>query len=160
MNNIDIDHTTCNQSAATGDFIRYGAPITLAQAQAVAAAAATEAHANHWPMVIAVVDSSAQLVLLHKLDHAQLGSVTVAQEKANTAARFKRPSKIFEDTLAAGGLGMRLLGTPGICPLDGGLPLLRDGRLVGAIGVSGMQSTQDAQVAAAGLRAFDALAAA
>jgi len=157
---MQTTESNTDHPAAASHFIRYGEPIAFAVAQHIAAAAAAEAQANDWPMVIAIADSAAQLVLLHKLDHAQLGSVAVAQDKARTAAQFKRPSKIFEDTLAAGGLGWRLLGTTGICPLDGGLPLLHRGRLVGAIGVSGMQSTQDAQVAAAGVRAFEAWAAA
>lgn len=130
--------------------IPYGAPVSLALAQRIAAAAEHEARANHWPMVIAVVDSGGNLVLLHKMDDAQLGSVAVAHAKAASAVKFKRPTRVFEDALAGGGLALRLLATEGACPLEGGLPLLVDGRLIGAIGVSGMQSTQDAQVAAAG----------
>ena len=82
-----------------------------------------------------------------------LGSVAVAQAKAESAVKFKRPTKVFEDALAAGGLGLRLLATEAVCPLEGGLPLMRAGQLIGAIGVSGMQSTQDARAAAAGARA-------
>ncbi|MEP6721144.1 MAG: heme-binding protein [Variovorax sp.] len=133
--------------------IPYGAPVSLETAQRVAAAAEAEATANGWPMVIAVVDSGANLVVLHKMDHAQIGSVAIAQAKATTAVRFKRPTKAFEEALAAGGLGLRLLATEGVCPLEGGLPLIHAGQLIGAIGVSGMQSTQDASVAAAGIRA-------
>lgn len=105
-------------------------------------------------MVIAVMDSSANLVVLHKMDHAQTGSIDIAQQKAESAVRFKRPTKAFEDALAQGGLHLRLLATQRAIPLEGGLPLIVDGQLVGAIGVSGMQSTQDAQVAAEGVKAL------
>lgn len=101
-------------------------------------------------MVIAVVDSSGHLVLLQRMDHAQYGSIAVAQAKAATALNFKRPSKFFEDALAAGGLGLRLLGTEGICPLEGGVPLIQNGKIIGAVGVSGAQSTQDGMVASVG----------
>lgn len=132
----------------------YGLGIALAEARRVAARAEAEAAANGWAMVIAVVDSAAQLVLLHKMDHAQYGSVAVARSKAETAVNFKRPSKIFEDAVAAGGLGLRLLATEGICPLEGGIPLVRNGKIIGAIGVSGAQSAQDGQVALAGAAAI------
>lgn len=133
---------------------RYGAPITLEQARAVMAAAEAAAVAHGWPMVIAIVGSGGHLVMLHALDQVQHGSVPVAQAKAETAVNFRRPSKLFEDAVASGGLGLRLLGMSNLLPLDGGLPLLIDGCVVGAIGVSGMQSTQDAQVAAAGVAAL------
>ena len=132
--------------------LEYGPPISLELAKRVVAAAEAEALARGWPMVIAVVDSGGHLVVLHKLDHAQLGSVAVAQAKAETALRFKRPTKVFEDAIAGGGLGLRLLAMNDICPLEGGVPLLRNGKIIGAIGVSGMQSAQDAEVAAAGAR--------
>ena len=132
---------------------RYGTPISLAAAKEVAARAEAEAAANDWAMVIAIVDSSGHVVLLHKMDHAQYGSVSIAQEKAITALNFKRPSKIFEDAVTAGGLGLRLLATVGLCPLEGGVPITQNGEIIGAIGVSGAQSTQDGQVAAAGVNA-------
>ncbi|MGN6657001.1 MAG: GlcG/HbpS family heme-binding protein [Rhodanobacter sp.] len=137
--------------------LQYGPPVTLAQALAVMAAAEAEALAHDWPMVIAIVDSGGHLVMLHALDQAQHGSVPVAQGKAETAVNFRRPSKVFEDAVAAGSLGWRLLGMSNLLPLDGGLPLIVEGRVVGAIGVSGMQSTQDAQVAAAGAAAIPVL---
>jgi len=133
---------------------QYGPPITLTQARAVMAAAEAEALAHDWPMVIAIVCSGGHLVMLHALDQAQHGSVPVAQGKAETAVNFRRPSKLFEDAVASGSLGWRLLGVSNLLPLDGGLPLTVEGRVVGAIGVSGMQSTQDAQVAAAGVAAL------
>lgn len=132
----------------------YGPAITLAQARAVMAAAEAEALAHDWPMVIAIVGSGGHLVMLHALDQAQHGSVPVAQGKAATAVNFRRPSKVFEEAVASGGLGWRLLGMSNLLPLDGGLPLIVEGCVVGAIGVSGMQSTQDAQVAAAGVAAL------
>jgi uncharacterized protein GlcG (DUF336 family) len=137
--------------------LQYGPPVTLAQARAVMAAAEAEALAHDWPMVIAIVDSGGHLVMLHALDQAQHGSVPVAQGKAETAVNFRRPSKVFEDAVASGSLGWRLLGMSNLLPLDGGLPLIVEGRVVGAIGVSGMQSTQDAQVAAAGAAAIPVL---
>jgi uncharacterized protein GlcG (DUF336 family) len=134
--------------------LEYGTPISLEQAKAVMAAAEAEAHANGWPMVIAIVDSGGHLVMLHSLDQAQHGSVGIAQDKARCAVNFKRPTKLFEDSLAEGGLHWRLLATPAIAPLEGGVPLMAGGRIVGAIGVSGMRSTQDGQVAEAGARAM------
>ena len=125
----------------------YGPAISLANAKRVADRAEAEAASNAWAMVIVVVDSSGHLVLLQRMDHAQYGSIAVAQAKAATALNFKRPSKVFEDALAAGGLGLRLLGTEGICPLEGGIPLVQNGKVIGAIGVSGAQSTQDGMVA-------------
>lgn len=132
----------------------YGTPITLAEAARVMAAAQGEAVRNDWPMVIAIVGSGGHLVMLHALDDAQHGSVAVAQAKAETAVNFRRPSKLFEEAVEAGGLGLRVLAMSNLLPLDGGLPLMVDGCVIGAIGVSGMQSTQDAQVAAAGAAAL------
>jgi uncharacterized protein GlcG (DUF336 family) len=134
--------------------ISYGPPLSLDVARKIASAAEAEAKANGWPMVIAVMDSGSNLVVLHKMDQAQTGSVTIAQAKAESAVRFKRPTKVFEEALTTGGINLRLLATDGACPLEGGLPLMVGGQLVGAIGVSGMQSTQDAQVAAVGAKAM------
>jgi glc operon protein GlcG len=134
--------------------LEYGAPISLEAAKRVMAAAEAEAHANGWPMVIAIVDSGGNLVMLHSLDHAQHGSVAIAQEKARCAANFKRATKTFEDAVAEGGYNLRILAAPGMLPLEGGLPLIAGGSIVGAIGVSGMRSTQDGEVAAAGAQAL------
>jgi uncharacterized protein GlcG (DUF336 family) len=130
----------------------YGTPISLALAKQVMQAAEAEAVANHWPMVIAIVDTSGHLVLFHKLDHAQLGSVRIAQAKAETALKFKRPTKAFEDAVAGGGTGLRILAMDNVCPLEGGVPLFQGNKIIGAIGVSGMHSSQDAQVAVAGAK--------
>jgi uncharacterized protein GlcG (DUF336 family) len=105
-------------------------------------------------MVIAIVDTGGHLILLHRIDHAQNGSVDIARRKAETAVNFKRPTKVFEDAIAQGGMHLRMLAMGNLLPLEGGLPILEDGKVVGAIGVSGMQSTQDAQVARAGLAAL------
>jgi uncharacterized protein GlcG (DUF336 family) len=134
--------------------LEYGAPISLERAKAVMAAAEAEARANDWPMVIAIVDSGGHLVMLHSCDHAQHGSVVIAQEKARCAVNFKRTTKTIEDAVAQGGLNLRMLATPGMVPLEGGVPLIAGGRIVGAIGVSGMRSIQDGQVAEAAARAL------
>ncbi|MEW6132081.1 MAG: heme-binding protein [Pseudomonadota bacterium] len=133
----------------------YGAPIALAAAKKVLVAAEVEASANNWPVVIAVVDSTAHLVALHRMEHAQFGSIEAAQAKALTAVNFKRPTKAFADTVAEGGNGMRLLSRENFCPLEGGIPLFAGGRIIGAIGVSGVLSAQDGQIAAAGARAVE-----
>ncbi|WP_275545664.1 MULTISPECIES: heme-binding protein [unclassified Pseudomonas] len=134
--------------------LSYGAPVDLQQARHIAAAAEREALANGWPMVIAVADSGGNLVLLHKLDEAALGSVDIAIKKASTAALFKRSTKGFEETLATGGAALRLLSMHNAILLEGGVPLVRDGEVIGAIGVSGMHPTQDGQVALAGAAAL------
>lgn len=136
----------------------YGLAISLTIAKQVVARAEAVAQENGWAMVIAVLDSSGHVVLLHRMDHAQYGSIAVAQAKAATAINFKRPSKVFEDAVAAGGLGIRLLAMDGLCPLEGGIPLVHDGKIIGAIGVSGAQSTQDGIVAAAGAAVVSATA--
>lgn len=134
----------------------YGPPVSLDLAKRIMAAAEAEAAANRWPMVIAIVDSGGHLVMLHRLDQAQHGSLTLARLKAETAANFKRPTRMFEDALSAGGFGLRILSMPNVSALEGGLPLIVDGQVVGAIGVSGMQPAQDVQVAAAGVAAIPA----
>jgi glc operon protein GlcG len=132
----------------------YGPPISLASAKNIAALAEAEANKNGWPMVIAIVDSSGHLVLLHKMDNAQYGSIAFAQSKALTALNFKRSSKAFEEAIAAGGIGLRLISVHDICAIEGGVPLVQDGKIVGAIGISGAQSAQDGQVAQKGANFF------
>jgi uncharacterized protein GlcG (DUF336 family) len=128
----------------------YGAPIGLEAAKKVMAAAEAEATKNNWGMAIAILDSTGHIVMLHKLDNTQYGSIAVAEDKARSALYFRRPSKVFEDLVAQGGLNMRLLALRGASPLEGGIPLLADGKIIGAIGVSGATSAQDGQVAKAG----------
>jgi glc operon protein GlcG len=131
----------------------YGPPISLNDAKRVAAAAEAEALAHGWPMVIAIFDSTGHLVLLHRIDQSNLGAVALAQRKAETSVRFRRATKVFEEMVANG--GMRLLSIASdIMAIEGGLPLLQGGLVVGSIGVSGMSSEQDALVASAGARAL------
>ncbi len=134
----------------------YGPPITLAQAKIVTAAAEAEALKNGWPMIIAIVDSGANLVLLTRMENGQIGSVQIAQDKAQTAVRFKRQTKLFQDLVATGGGQLRLLAMNGLTPLEGGLPIFADGKIIGGIGVSGMSSVQDQQVGEAGIAALAA----
>ncbi|MCD6024444.1 MAG: heme-binding protein [Fibrobacteria bacterium] len=134
--------------------IPYGPPIDLNTAKRIAAEAGKEADGNGWPVVIAIVDSGANLVLLLRHDAAQLASIDIAQAKARTAARLKRPTKVLEDGFNAGGSGLRVLALDGVIPMEGGVPILKDGQIIGAIGVSGVASAQDGLVAAAGLRAL------
>ena len=135
--------------------LEYGASITLEQAKRIMAAAEAEAMANGWPMAIAIVDTGAHLVLLHKLDHTQLNSITIAQRKAETAVKMKRPTKVLEDAVINGGPGLRILSLDGVVTLEGGVPILMDGKIIGAIGVSGMSSAQDGITAAAGIKALN-----
>jgi glc operon protein GlcG len=128
----------------------YGPPITLEQAKRVMAAAELEAAKNSWQVAVTILDSGGNMVMFHKLDNTQLASIGVSEGKANTALRFKRPSKALDDVIAAGGAGLRLLAVKDITPLEGGLPVILDGTTIGAIGVSGALSSQDAQVARAG----------
>jgi uncharacterized protein GlcG (DUF336 family) len=127
----------------------YGQSITLEAAKRSALPALAEARRNSWTMAVAIVDASGDLVYFERMDNTQLGSVDIAIAKARSAARFKRPTKAFQDQLAAGGDGLRTLGLIGAVPVEGGFPLLMDGKIVGAIGVSGGTSAQDAQCAKA-----------
>jgi uncharacterized protein GlcG (DUF336 family) len=122
--------------------------LSLADAKKVAAAASAKAVAEGWTVVIAVHDHGGNLLYLERADGAQLGSIMVAQEKSRTALMFKRPTKLLEDTVLAGRVNMMSL--PGITSVEGGVPLVLEGEIVGSIGVSGVQSSQDGQVAAAG----------
>jgi glc operon protein GlcG len=132
----------------------YGAPISLDVAKKAAAAAAAEAKKNGWFMAIAVAEPSGDLVYFEKMDNTQFGSINVALGKARTAAKFKRPSKVFQDLLAKGDNFTYLLGLEGAMPVQGGLPIVVDGKIVGAIGVSGATGDQDSQCAQAGLDAL------
>ena len=129
----------------------YGAPISLENAKKAAAAAAADARKNNWNMAIAITDIAGDLVYLENMDATQTGSVKVAMGKARSAALFKRPTKVFQDAVASGGGGLRILALEGGVPLEGGLPIVMDGKIVGAIGVSGATGEQDAQCAKAGV---------
>jgi uncharacterized protein GlcG (DUF336 family) len=132
----------------------YGAPISLDMAKKAAAAAAAEAKKNGWFMAIAVTEPSGDLVYFEKMDNTQFGSINIALGKARTAAKFKRPSKVFQDLLAKGDNFTYLLGLEGAMPVQGGLPIVMDGKIVGAIGLSGATGDQDSQCAQAGLDAL------
>jgi len=132
----------------------YGAPITLEQAKKAMAGAEAEARKNSWNVVIAIVDSGGNLVMLQRMDNTQFGSIDVAKGKAHTAVAFRRPTKAFQDLIAQGGVNLRLLKLEGASPLEGGVPVIQDGKIVGAIGVSGVTSQQDAQIATAGADAL------
>ncbi len=132
----------------------YGPSITLEHARKVSAAAQQEAQKNGWLMVVAITDAGGHLVLLERMDGGQFGSVQVAQDKARSAVAFRRPTKAFHDMVAAGGEGLRMLAMSGAIPIDGGLPILVDGLVIGGIGLSGGTSAQDGQVAQAGLGAL------
>ena len=130
---------------------QYGPNVTLEQARKAVAAAVADARKQNLPMAIAVVDTAGQLVAFERMDNTQTGSIAVSQDKAATAAMFRRPSKVFQDALAAGGVGLRLLTLRGAIAVEGGIPLTVDGKIIGAIGVSGGSSEQDGVVAKAGL---------
>lgn len=134
--------------------IPYGTPISLEQAKKAVAAAEVESKKNHWNMVIAVLDTGGHLVMLERMDGVQLGSIGVAEDKAYSAVMYRRPTKVFQDLVAQGGANIRLLGLRGASVLEGGIPIIVGGKLIGAIGVSGHTSEQDAQVAKAGADAL------
>lgn len=129
--------------------------LNLAIAKVIVAAAEKEAIKNNWTMFIAVVDDGGTLIALERLDETQIGSLEVSIAKAQTALKFKRPTKAFEDVIAGGRNAM--LGLPGMTPIEGGFPLMADGKVIGGIGVSGGSSQQDSQVAQAGVAALEAL---
>lgn len=128
----------------------YGPPITLEAAKVVMAAAEAEATKNNWNMAIAILDSTGHMVMLHKMDNTQYGSILVAEDKARSAVDYRRPTKVFEDLVAQGGLGTRTLALRGASPLEGGIPIILNGKVIGAIGVSGATAVQDGVVAKAG----------
>ncbi|MBX9606943.1 MAG: heme-binding protein [Gammaproteobacteria bacterium] len=132
----------------------YGVAITLADARRCVAAVEDYARGKQWFMVVTVVDSGGHVVASERMDNAQYGSVEPALHKAQTAAAFRRPSKAFEDVLAQGGAALRLLKLDGALPIEGGLPIIVKGALVGAVGVSGGTSAQDGEAAAACVKAL------
>jgi glc operon protein GlcG len=126
--------------------------ITLEAAKKMVAAGEAEALKNGWNVAITIVDASGALIMFQKLDETQPGSIAVSQGKARTSALFKRPTKAMEEMIAGGKTAF--LAVEGIIPLQGGLPVIADGKVIGAIGVSGVTSAQDEQVAAAALAAL------
>ena len=126
--------------------------LTLDDAKKIAVGAEAEAKRNEWPVVIVIMDDGGHLLYLQRLDNTQFGSINVAIEKAHAAIAFRRPTKIWEENIAQGQL--RYLNLPGTLPIEGGLPIAINGQFVGAVGVSGVRSFQDAQIAQAGIDAL------
>jgi uncharacterized protein GlcG (DUF336 family) len=141
-----------NQASATIPV--YGEPVNLETAKKLSNACQAYARTKQWPMAIAIVDTGGNLVLLEKMDNTQLASVDVAIGKAKTANNFKRPTKVMEDAIAGGGAALRMLAVPGIFPVEGGEPIYSNGKIIGAIGVSGMSPAQDGEVVRAAIAAL------
>ncbi|TVP43265.1 MAG: heme-binding protein [Mongoliibacter sp.] len=139
--------TTTGYSQSTQPYL------SLAEAKRIADAAEAKAIENEWTVVIAILDAGGHLILLRKIDGTQIGSVEVAMEKAKSAVYFKRSTKVFEDAVNEGGL--RLLSLPNAIPVEGGVPIFRDGHCIGAIGISGVRSDQDGIIAEAGLSVLE-----
>ena len=133
----------------------YGAPINLDQAKKAMAAAEAEARKNNWQVVISIVDNGGHLVALQRLD-AQTASIDISIGKATTAVSFRRPTKALEDSMASGGTTLRILAVKGAMPLQGGVPIIMDGKIIGGIGVSGVLASQDEIVAMAGAAVLSA----
>lgn len=132
----------------------YGPPIGIENARKIMAAAEAEAIKNNWAVVIAIIDSGGHIVMLHRFDNVQLSSIDLSVGKAKTALMFKRPTKVLDDAISSGGSGLRFLSLKDIVPLEGGLPIVMDGKIIGAIGISGVLSAQDAQIGRAGIDAL------
>ena len=130
---------------------QYGESIKLEMAKKLVSAGQAYAKTKQWPMAIAVVDTVGNIVLLEKMDNTQLASIDVAIGKAKTANNFRRPTKVMEEAIAAGGAALRMLAVPGIFPVEGGEPIYLDGKVIGGIGVSGMQPGQDGEVVRAAI---------
>ncbi len=132
----------------------YGEPIGVEAARKAAAASIAESKKNNWTMAVSVVDTGGHLVYFERMDNTQTGSAAVATQKAQSAAAFRRPTKVFEDAVAGGGAGLRILTLSGAVAIEGGLPIVIGGKLVGAIGASGGTAQQDGMVAKAGVDAL------
>jgi uncharacterized protein GlcG (DUF336 family) len=141
-------------AAAQQGPLPYGMPLSIDDAKKVAAATAAEARKNNWSMAIAITDPSGQLVYFERMDNTQIGSINVALGKARSAALFKRPTKALQDALAKGSDFTYLLALEGAVPVQGGIPIVVGGKIVGAIGLSGGTGPQDQQCAEAGLAAL------
>jgi uncharacterized protein GlcG (DUF336 family) len=146
----------CAGGAAHAQVPQYGPNVSLDQARKALAAAQAEARKQNLPMAVAVVDTAGQLVAFERMDNTQTASIEVAQDKAVSAAMYRRPTKAFQDVLAGGGAGLRVLTLRFANGVDGGLPLVVDGKIVGGVGVSGGTAEQDGSVAKAGVDAFAA----
>ena len=142
-----------NQSSAAQPLPMYGESISLEKAKKVVAAAQAFAIGKQWIISVAIVDTGGNLVLLETMDNTQRASIDIAIGKARTANNFKRPTKALEDAIAGGGAGLRILAVPGLFPIEGGEPIYADGKIVGAIGVSGMSAAQDGEIVKVALAA-------
>lgn len=127
-------------------------PLTLADAEKISDAAEARARQDNWNVVIVIMDAGGNLVLLRRMDGTQIGSIDVAQKKAETAVKFRRPTKVFEDGVKAGNVHIMSLG---VAAVEGGVPLMYDGQVIGSIGISGVTSAQDGIIAAAGAAALN-----
>ena len=139
---------------ASAQMPQYGTDINLEQAKKVIAAGQAEAKKNNWPIAIAIVDNHGFLVAFEKMDGTQTASVAIALDKASSAAMYRRPTKVFQDLVAGGGAGTRFLNLRGASVVEGGLPIVVGGKIVGGVGVSGVNSDQDGVVAKAGTDAL------
>jgi glc operon protein GlcG len=140
----------CAATVSVAQTLPYGSNITLADAKKVAAASEAYAVGKSWTVVIAIVDTGGNLVYLQRSDNTQIGSIEVAIGKAKTANNFKRPSKALQDALAKEGENLRVLSLPGVVAVEGGELLIADGKIIGAIGISGLTAVQDTEVAKVG----------
>jgi glc operon protein GlcG len=145
--------TTVSAGAQAPAPAPYGASITLEAAKKAMAAAEAEATKNNWNVVITIVDAGGHVVMTQRANNTQYASIRIAEGKARTAVEFRRPTKALEDTVAAGGAGLRLLSVEGASLLEGGVPIVVDGKIIGGIGVSGVASKDDAAIAMAGAAA-------
>lgn len=150
---LSISPAWSQASFAPPPQIPYGVSISTDSAKQVAAAAVAESVKNRFKMAIAIVDTGGHLVYFERMQDTQTGSVELAIEKAKTSALFRRPTKLFQDGVASGGEGLRLLRLTGAIPIDGGMPIIQDGKVVGAIGISGGSGDQDGHIAKAGASA-------
>jgi glc operon protein GlcG len=148
---IMVFPTTAQPVATPPSQVSYGLSIDSDRAKNVAVAAIATAKKNNWRMAIAIVDTGGHLVYFEKMQNTQIGSIDLAIAKARTAALFRVPTKVFNDRLVAGGEGIRLLSIKEIVPIEGGVPIVVDGRVVGSIGVSGGTAEQDGIVARSGV---------
>jgi glc operon protein GlcG len=137
-------------SSAFAQVPQYGSNVTIDQARKAVAGAIAEARKIAVPMAVAVLDTSGQLVAFERMDNTQTASTMIAQDKGASAAMYRRSTKVFQDLVAGGGVGLRVLQLRGAIAVEGGIPLVIDGKIIGAIGVSGGSSEQDGVVAKAG----------
>jgi uncharacterized protein GlcG (DUF336 family) len=133
---------------------QYGTSINLEDAKKAIAAGQAEARKHGWPVAIAILDTAGMLVAYEKMDNTQTASIQVAIDKGRSAAIYRRPTKVFEDLVAKGGAGVRVMNLRDASTVDGGLPIVVGGKVIGGIGVSGVASDQDAVVAKAGTEAL------